>query len=503
MRNIAPILIFILVFVSTFLIDQTFSNTSFGQQTDTYYNLKTSKSQNAILDVFENFKNDTISPTINITYPAYPPTITTGKIVIRVIASDTDSGIRNVSASAHVFPFRGDWPLQLAVLPSTTSSKNWSQWYIPFTINNTGTYRVVVEATDNAGNPSYAETTINAAIPEKNIPLITAKEKKTTPKIAFIRPTFTEAAYQEHGFYRFYDKYGFPPSDENITTDLDMLTVKTPNSIQEQQEESYQRYLTNLTALLPLNGTNLDDISFGGFPDPQQFWLPFINHIKKDAPNAVVTVMRDEDVNDGHIFYSDNKTNAYDLLLLFHNEYVTQIEYDNLRQFVKNGGNILFIDANVFYAEVRYDKDNKKITLVKGHDFEFNGLSAKSSDDERWYNETKEWVGGNYQRGDIKDNVTFTNNPFNYTHLEEQYVNNPSDKIVIDYGIKFQPSDYISHPQKIGQIVATYILDYGKGKVIMLGLFGHTLADNESFFKFFDNLITHQVFGSNTLQGNK
>ena len=63
--------------------------------------------------------------------------------------------------------------------------------------------------------------------------------------------------------------------------------------------------------------------------------------------------------------------------MLFHNEYVTQKEYDNLRQFVKNGGTIVFIDANVFYAEVRYDRDNHTITLVKGHYWEFDGKARK------------------------------------------------------------------------------------------------------------------------------
>jgi N,N-dimethylformamidase beta subunit-like protein len=124
-------------------------------------------------------------------------------------------------------------------------------------------------------------------------------------------------------------------------------------------------HLTNLTAIIPVNGTNLDDISFSGFPDHQKFWIPFIDHVKKDFPNAMITVMRDEDAHDGHIFYDDdNKTNAYDVLILFHNEYVTQNEYANLRQFVKNGGNIVFIDSNTFYAQVRYDRDNHKITLV-------------------------------------------------------------------------------------------------------------------------------------------
>jgi len=271
-----------------------------------------------------------------------------------------------------------------------------------------------------------------------------------------------------------------------------MLTVTSPRSVSEFTANNLTN-LSSITSLVPINGTELHDISYNDFPNPQRYWIPFIDNVKKAVPNGTVTVMRDEDVHDGHIFYPDNKTNAYDILLLFHNEYVTQKEYDNLRQFVKNGGTIVFIDANVFYAEVRYDRNNHTVSLVKGHNWEYDGIAARRSVQERWYNETKEWVGGNFLANDIKENIIFANNPFDYTHFEEQFVNNPQDKIIIDYGVKFPPAKYLKDPSLKQTKVATYTLDYGKGKVIMLGLTGHKLADNESFLRFFDDLITDQA----------
>ena len=209
--------------------------------------------------------------------------------------------------------------------------------------------------------------------------------------------------------------------------------------------------------------------------------------------------MRDEDVNDGHIFNADNnKSNAYDVLLLLHNEYVTQSEYSNLKQFVDNGGKIVFIDSDVFYAQVRYDKQNHTISLVKGHDWQFDGKVARRSVPERWYNETKQWVGGNFLVNDIHEHITFANNPFNYTHFEEQFVNNPKDQIVTNYGIKF-PKDYLQYevfpPDKQnGNItIATYTLSYGAGRVIMIGLYGQNLVDNKPFINFFDKLITYNA----------
>ena len=302
-------------------------------------------------------------------------------------------------------------------------------WSFPLVINKTGTYRVLIEAIDNTGNPNWAETTINAPIlNEGNIDTktnTTATIEKI-PKIAFIRPTFTDAAYQEHGFYRFYSKDDYPPYGENITTDLDMLTVKTPNSVSEFRRNDI-RHLSEITSLIPINGTELHNLISSNFPYQQKFWRPFIDHVHKIVPDATITVMRDEDIHDGHIFSQNNKSdNAYDILLMFHSEYVTESEYDNLRQFVKNGGTVLFIDANVFYAEVRYDRNNHTITLVNGHDWKFDGKAAGRSVSERWYNETKDWVGSNFLNIDTNGTVSFENNIFNYTHVEEQFVNNPS-----------------------------------------------------------------------------
>src|SRR6266487_1819244 len=104
---------------------------------------------------------------------------------------------------------------------------------------------------------------------------------------------------------------------------------------------------------------------------------------------------------------------------------------------------------------------------------------------------------------DIDANVTFANNPFNYTHFEEQFVNNPNATIISDYEIKFPqnfiqlyldkeklPSELTPEDIPLDKIkVATYSLEYGNGKVIVLGLSGQNMAENQQFMKFFDNAI--------------
>jgi hypothetical protein len=78
----------------------------------------------------------------------------------------------------------------------------------------------------------------------------------------------------------------------------------------------------------------------------------------------------DADADQGKIFNADG-TNAYDVLLLFHNEYVTRAEYDNFKKFVTNGVTIVFGDGNVLYAEVAYHKNNNTISLVSGYNWNF------------------------------------------------------------------------------------------------------------------------------------
>ena len=50
-----------------------------------------------------------------------------------------------------------------------------------------------------------------------------------------------------------------------------------------------------------------------------------------------------------------------------------------------------------------------------------------------------------------------------------------------------------SHQKKI---IATYEIEFGKGKVIMLGLFAERLANSKSFLNFFDKIVLTRALGS-------
>ena len=68
-------------------------------------------------------------------------------------------------------------------------------------------------------------------------------------------------------------------------------------------------------------------------------------------------MLTDADADNVNSLFFVNGTNKYDILILGHQEYVTQQEYANLKHFVANGGTLVLMDGNVFYAEVKYDRN--------------------------------------------------------------------------------------------------------------------------------------------------
>jgi parallel beta-helix repeat protein len=384
--------------------------------------------------------------------PTQNQTILTNFITINGTTTNSGgSGIKEVEVLFGKSPFNDTAKYKLAI-PVTQG--NWSRWSFPIVLQQTGSYSVKARVTDNAGNQNTSDVIIRFPAFIHN------------RRIAFVEPTFTYAAYRYGSFYNFYEKYSLSDTtNKTITTDLNLLKNKP--------------------------------IPHGPFPyyaHPKYLDIPYIDyfkillqHVKKDSP--YVTNITDVDVHQGKIFQADGR-NAYDVLFLFHNEYATQSEYNNLRQFVSNGGTIVFTEANILFAEVSYNKSNDSITLVKGHYWVFDGKGATPSVSERWLNENKEWMGSNFFDVPSEEKVYFANNPFNYTHNEEQYVSNPGAKILIDYHAYDIPGRYYRHAT-----VAAYQMNYLDGKIINLGIWGHVVEDNKAFLNYFDNVIIPLALG--------
>jgi hypothetical protein len=225
-------------------------------------------------------------------------------------------------------------------------------------------------------------------------------------------------------------------------------------------------------------------------------------NIKSLLPGSNTVILTDADVDGGNIFTVKNKSNKYDILIIGHQEYVTQQEYDNLKQFVAGGGTMIVLDGNIFYAEVKYDRNMQTVTLVKGHGWSFNGMYALKSVAERWKDETSQWVGSNYLC--YRCGITFDNDPFEYKQHEEQYITNHKDRILFNYNALMpkqlklssaQPSSSLSSTttttaaEQGKHIIATYELSYRKGKVIVIGIYSDDIITNSKFDKYFYTLL--------------
>src|SRR5919198_37588 len=245
--------------------------------------------------------------------------------------------------------------------------------------------------------------------------------------IALVAPTFTAAAYDDNSFYKFYNLYSNTSVGSNVTSNLNLLSHKITNE-------------DTLKASLVM--------------------LKLVDNLKLINPNSHITILTDADVDNGSLFNNsnyNNKNNIYDVAILGHQEYVTQ---------------------------QKYDAHTKTESLVKGHWWAFNGKSAWHSIGERWAQETSQWVGSNYLC--YKCISAFGNDPFEYRPHEEQYISNHNDSILLNYNAEIGKTK-IDNKQPT---IATYELNYQKGKVVALGIFSDDVIDNATFNKFFDRLLT-------------
>lgn len=412
-------------------------------------------------------------PSVTITSPTFcSDLLVSGDITIRGVASDMESGIEKVEAFVHPLPFDNEFLFEPA---EPVAVGDWSEWSYRAHIPDTDTsYRILVSATDGAGNVNWDETIINSEgireLHDAREAFDAGSEGQELNRIALVTPTFTSAAYNYDSFYFFYYRYASVEEGVAITEDLNFMTGEIPTESED-------------AAIIE----------------------SFANKIRAFTPESTVSIIRDENVHHGLIFTEDGR-NVYDTLVLFHNEYVTQEEYDNFRQFVSNGGNIIFIDANIFYGEVKLDEASCMVTLVKGHNWEFDGKAVRKGVWERYAEDSVEWMGSNFINRDISSPVRFDNNPFGYTHFEENELLNPNAKILIDYDAKFKlesannpliiggilkPDEY----SDLGMRVASYELQSGRGKVIMLGIYGQNLVNNTAFMDFFDKIVLARTIG--------
>jgi len=122
-------------------------------------------------------------------------------------------------------------------------------------------------------------------------------------------PKFTEAAYNEPGFYTYYRE----ECDERC------LTVKIGN-----YSPHYTASKNGFKVLTALGYDYIDDVTLAKNPEILE---------------------------------------SFDKVILLHNEYITREMFDA----ITNHPNVIYLYPNALFAEVEYDEKNNTITLIRGH----------------------------------------------------------------------------------------------------------------------------------------
>ncbi|UCH04981.1 MAG: hypothetical protein JSW05_02145 [Candidatus Thorarchaeota archaeon] len=295
--------------------------------------------------------------------------------------------------------------------------------------------------------------------------LSTVASPEEEPRIAVVKPIFTDTAYS-HAFYTFYWKHGENPAPF-ITTDLNYLNVTVEDDW--GWSTGLREFLSSYKASLAGIGLESDIVLI-------------------DEINVALGALFDEDRRN------------YDVVILGFTEYVTAEEYAAYRRFVETGGTLIIMDACNFLAEVKYyppssPGESGYLSLVKGHGWEFNGTHAWKSVYHRWPDENRNWVGSNYWRywyGDHYDYLRVnTSHPISnyirdsygenitsrYGAHEENKLENLTDTQVIGYWHFIDPGEAPSEP------IAAYQHFYGNGSVFHTGIMASDVVQREEFMQ--------------------
>ena len=166
----------------------------------------------------------------------------------------------------------------------------------------------IISISDDFIDSKHTQIEIN----EKKMNLYKELMPNKTEKIVFIVPIFTELAYSKSGFYDYYQNQ----CDESCLT----VPIKTN---------------------IPLNF-----------------------HSSENAANTL-RLLNYEYITDIEIEKNPNILNDYDKVIVLHNEYVSQTQFDAITSHPK----VIYLYPNALYGKINVDFDNNTISLLRGHGY--------------------------------------------------------------------------------------------------------------------------------------
>ncbi len=88
-------------------------------------------------------------------------------------------------------------------------------------------------------------------------------------------------------------------------------------------------------------------------------------HTSSGNAFQVLSLLGYDIISDIHVDQDPTILSKYDKVILLHNEYVTKKQFDA----VVNHPKVIYLYPNALYAEVKTDYQNNSITLIRGHNF--------------------------------------------------------------------------------------------------------------------------------------
>jgi hypothetical protein len=296
-------------------------------------------------------------------------------------------------------------------------------------------------------------------------------------RIALVQPILTSTPYSQYGrgsFYAFYAReHGVTT---NVTTDLDLLSTNVSSGSGFNQgwglSEGMYRFFT--------------------FPMAKSCGLLLGKNVQ---------VLTDIDVSHGALFYTQNHTSKFDVVVLPFSEYVMAEEYLAYEDFVAGGGTLVMMAHSLEYP-VTYNATTNMETLVYGHGWAFNGRYAYpiacSSDTYvsacPWARNNTDWIGSNscmascfhtYKyNGSVVNNgsvigkalsTEFGGTVFkSYASHEEDSVTNMTGTSIVSVFVNDSTN-----------LIAAYTHHFRKGLVVCMGVFGDDIMATDRSAEYF------------------
>jgi len=301
--------------------------------------------------------------------------------------------------------------------------------------------------------------------------------------VALIQQVLTSTPYSQYNtgsFYAFYAKEKGVTT--NVTTNLNLLSTNVSSSYgyNEGWGASYQTYLFFNSILAKSCGFEL---------------------------GKNVHVLTDMDVANGALFYPQNHTSRFDVIVLPFSEYVEAPEYLAYENFVAGGGTLVMMAHSLEY-EVRYNATTNVETLVYGHGWAFDGryahpvtCGATSDASCPWAKNSTNWIGSNSclvcsRAQKYNGSVVNIHDPTgrsvfmefgakvfkSYAIHEEDVVTNMTGTSIV--------SSFVNDSRNL---IASYTHHFRKGAVVSFGFIGDDIIQKDQSAQYF--LLLGAVLG--------